>query len=289
MAYTTVKTPIVYYGGKTAILNHLLPMVPAHECYLEAYAGGATLFWAKEPVKNETINDQLKIVVNFYRTLKNKYSPLKRMIERTLIGRDIHNEALNVVRAHKKGLKVDSVKLAWAFWVCTNFAFSNKIGGGYKYSNDMSVSVPDTLIKRKQQFTEALVTRIEHAYIENDDAIKIAKSRNTKKTFTYLDPPYPGTDQGHYSGKSLPGGNKFTFVEYEKLLTWCAEECAGNFLLSGYNTEMLSSFIKANGWFKKEITHKVTPNHPTRFTTKKTKTEVLVSNYDTPCGTLKLF
>lgn len=30
MAYTKVKTPIVYYGGKTAILNHILPLIPEH-------------------------------------------------------------------------------------------------------------------------------------------------------------------------------------------------------------------------------------------------------------------
>jgi len=50
MAYTKVKTPIVYYGGKTAILNHLMEMVPVHEVYTETFFGGGTLFWAKDPV-----------------------------------------------------------------------------------------------------------------------------------------------------------------------------------------------------------------------------------------------
>jgi DNA adenine methylase len=66
MAYTQVKTPIVYYGGKTSIVNHLLDMVPVHEVYTETFFGGGTLFWAKDPVKNETINDRLDIVINFY-------------------------------------------------------------------------------------------------------------------------------------------------------------------------------------------------------------------------------
>lgn len=289
MANTVVKTPIVYYGGKTGIMNHILPLVPVHENYCEEFAGGAALFFAKKPAKNETINDRLKIVVNFYRTLKLRYRPLKRLIDSTLIGRDIHNEGLEVIRAHKRGEKVDSVRLAWAFWVCTNFAFSNKIGGGYKYSNDMSVSVPDTLAKRKAEFTEALVARIEHAYIENDDALKVARSRNTMKTFHYFDPPYPDTYQGHYSGKGLPGGDKFGWSEYEQLLMFCATECTGKFLLSGYNSEMLERFINEFGWYKLEIEHKVTPNHPTRFSSRKTKVEVLVRNYATSCGTLKLF
>lgn len=166
MAYTQVKSPIVYYGGKTSILPHLLEMVPVHEVYTETFFGGGTLFFAKSPVKNETINDRLDIVINFYRVLKNNYKRLKTMIDATLIGRSIHNEALNTIRIHKNGVLVDRVNLAWAFWVCTNFAYSNKIGGGYKFSNDMSVSTPDTLAKRKANFTMHLVERIQHAYIE---------------------------------------------------------------------------------------------------------------------------
>lgn len=284
-----VKTPIVYYGGKTSIQNHLLDLVPIHETYFEGFAGGATLFFAKDPVKNETINDRLQIVVNFYRTLKLKFKPLKRLIDATLIGRDIHNQGLKLINAHKAGKHVNDVKLAWAFWMCTNFAYSNKIGGGYKYSNDMSVSVPQTLSTRKSNFTDALVARIEHCYIENDDCLKIANSRNRPKTFNYFDPPYPGQDQGHYGGRALPGGAPYGWDDYEKLLIWCATKCTGKFLLSSYNSEMLDGYTKIYGWNKKEITHKISgikSHNPAK--NRYDKTEVLIYNY-TPHGTLKLF
>lgn len=273
MAYTQVKTPIVYYGGKTSILPHLLEMVPVHEVYTETFFGGGTLFFAKAPVKNETINDRLDIVINFYRVLKSDFKRLKKMIDATLIGRSIHNEALNTIRIHKLGVLVDRVNLAWAFWVCTNFAFSNKIGGGYKYSNDMSVSVPDTLAKRKAIFTDLLVERIQHAYIENDDALKIMRSRNVKKAFHYVDPPYPNADQGHYSG--------YTFDDYKLLLDFLGTECKGKFLLSSYNSEMLNQYIKIHGWHKKEITMRIGGSRETKATLnrKLDRTEVLVSNY----------
>lgn len=277
MANTIVKTPIVYYGGKTAIINHLLEMVPVHEVYTETFFGGGTLFWAKDPVKNETINDRLDIVVNFYRVLRTNFKKLKKEIDATLIGRSIHNTALGIIRHHKNGSMVDKVQLAWAFWVCTNFAYSNKVGGGYKYSNDMSVAVPATLRKRKQDFTERLVARIENAYIENDDAIKVLNSRNVAKAFHYLDPPYPNADQGHYAG--------YTFDEYRNLLDFLTYEVKGKFLLSSYNSEMLTAYTISQGWYKKEITHQI--KAPRKSGDK--KVEVLVSNYSTPCGTLKLF
>ncbi len=98
MANTVVKTPIVYYGGKTAIMSHLLEMVPVHEVYTETFFGGGALFWAKNPVKNETINDRLDIVINFYRVLRTNFNKLKKLVDATLIGRSIHNEALTVIR-----------------------------------------------------------------------------------------------------------------------------------------------------------------------------------------------
>ena len=65
-----MRTPIAYYGGKQALLSYILPLVPDHKIYTEIFAGGASLFWAKKPAKNETINDRLGIVVNFYQVLK---------------------------------------------------------------------------------------------------------------------------------------------------------------------------------------------------------------------------
>jgi len=111
----------------------------------------------------------------------------------------------------------------------------------------MSVAVPDTLAKRKSDFTENLVERIQHAYIENDDAIKILQSRNVKKAFHYLDPPYPNADQGHYKG--------YTFQDYDQLLYFLGTECKGKFLLSSYNSEMLDHNINIYGWHKKRNYH----------------------------------
>ncbi|MFO0414921.1 MAG: DNA adenine methylase [Pseudomonadota bacterium] len=290
MANTVVKTPIVYYGGKTSIIHHLLELVPLHEVYTETFFGGGSLFFAKDPVKNETINDRLNVVVNFYRCLKLHYRPLKKLIEATLISRHIHYEALRLIQNFNKvhGANIAAlgtrkkIELAWAFWVSTNFAYSNKIGGGYKYSNHMSVSVPDTLHKRKMQFTEALAERLQHAYIENEDALKILRSRNVDKAFHYIDPPYPNADQGHYAG--------YGWDQYENLLKFLAQECKGKFALSSYNSEMLSGYASIYNWHKREITHKITGRKDSNFAANRSeRTEVIVTNYSSTCNTLKLF
>jgi len=38
-----MKTPISYYGGKQALLKHILPLIPKHKLYTEAFCGGAAV------------------------------------------------------------------------------------------------------------------------------------------------------------------------------------------------------------------------------------------------------
>lgn len=273
-----MKTPIVYYGGKTAIIPHLLEMVPKHEIYTETFFGGGALFWAKDKVQNETINDTRGDVINFYKVLKTRYRELKYLIDQSIMARDFHRHANSLLRASWRGEKVDPVNLAWAFWFASNFSYSRKLGSGMSYSNDRGNQVPDNVRQKKVEFTEILVRRIEHAYIENDNALKILESRNVPKAFHYIDPPYCNADMGHYRAS-------FSWIEYRQLLEWCAYHCKGKFLLSNYNSEMLDAFIRIHGWYKKEIIHRIKAPRKSG----NAKIEVLVSNYSTPCGTLKLF
>lgn len=51
-------SPIVpWIGGKRRLAGELLPMFPAHTCYVEAFAGAAALYFMKEPAEVEVLND----------------------------------------------------------------------------------------------------------------------------------------------------------------------------------------------------------------------------------------
>lgn len=74
------RTPISYYGGKQSMLPILLSMLPEHTTYIEPFFGGGALFWAKEPVKVEVINDFNANVCNFYEVLKTNFTELQEMV-----------------------------------------------------------------------------------------------------------------------------------------------------------------------------------------------------------------
>lgn len=259
-----MKTPITYYGGKQSIIHELLPMVPYHTIYTEAFFGGGTMFFEKDPVLNETINDRLDVVVNFYRQIKFNYANLKKLIDASLISRTELREAIRVI---KQKDKCQPVAVAWAFWYCCNFSFMNKIGGGLKYSKDTTVLVPRMLQNKKNEFTELLVQRLQNTTIECNEAVYILKTRNARTAFHFIDTPYVGSDQGHYKG--------FSEKDFIDVMDACAD-LKGKFLLTHYQHPILSEAIDKNGWYMRQITYKLKSARKGR----NTKTEWLVTNYD---------
>ncbi len=66
-----MKPVVPWMGGKRRLAKHLLPLFPAHQTYVEPFAGGAALFFMKQPAKVEIINDVNGELVNLYRVIKN--------------------------------------------------------------------------------------------------------------------------------------------------------------------------------------------------------------------------
>jgi len=121
---------------------------------------------------------------------------------------------------------------------------------------------------RKERFTEELAIRLQNVQIESTDALYIIKSRDSKESFFYCDPPYYNSDCGHYDGYSLE--------DFQNLLK-VLSEIKGKFLLSSYPSEPLLEATKAFGWNMWSLEQKVTVNAKSGYL--KRKVEVLTANY----------
>jgi DNA adenine methylase len=256
-----MRTPITYYGGKQLMLPHILPNIPQHEIYTEAFFGGGAVFFAKEPSTVEVINDMNGEVVNFYNVMQLDFWKLNNMIQATLHSRELYRDAQVMYNSPHL---FDPIQRAWAFWILCNQGFSSKIGSwGYDKSGNSMVK---RLATKKTDVTIALRTRLEHVQIECNDAPTVIMSRDTGDTFHYIDPPYIGSNQGHYDG--------YTPAHYRVLLD-CMEKMEGKFLQSSYWSDELREYVERNKW------HVRTYNKPVSVGTKKVKrkTEVLVANY----------
>ncbi|MDO5969302.1 DNA adenine methylase [Flavivirga aquimarina] len=258
-----IKTPITYYGGKQNLAKTIVDLIPEHTVYTEAFAGGAAIFFLKDKVRNEIINDTDAFVTIFYKVLHGDFETLKSKINTTAYSRVVYNVALNM---YKHPVFFTDLQRAWAFFVLTNMGFSGRIGSFGCYTKGNKAMGWEN---KKKLLTPQLKERLKGTQIECTDALKILKLRDSIDTFHYIDPPYFNSNMGHYEG--------YTLKDFTALLE-LLKTLKGKFILSSYPSEILTKFIKHNGWHTKSIEQLVSANQ-TKSKKHKTKTEVLTANF----------
>ncbi|WP_279172853.1 DNA adenine methylase [Tannerella forsythia] len=256
-----MKTPITYYGGKQKMLKIILPMIPEHDIYVEPFFGGGAVFWAKEPVNVEFVNDKNGEVANFYRVLKNDFDALKKQIDSTLHSEFMHKEARSIYFAPEGH---DKIMRAWAVWVLSHQSFYSILGSTWKCAKTRNIA--KQLQRRKEAFSDDYSCRLERTSIFCRDALDIIKKADHEDAFHYVDPPYFNADMGHYGG--------YTRDDFVALLDTLSN-VRGKFMLSSYPSDVLLEYASRLGWHTYEF-------ELSRSAGGGRKVEVLTLNYTPP-------
>jgi DNA adenine methylase len=242
------------------MLKHILPMIPKHSVYVEPFAGGAAVFWAKEAAKIECLNDKNGFVVNFYLQLKTNFEELKQIIDATPYSRDVYKRAMTIYEVPHMFTPEER---AWAFWVGTVQGYSNKIGSWR--SNSLTGKETSMADNKKIAFTQELSARLSRVQIENKDALVLISDMDSDDTFFYVDPPYVGSNQGHYGG--------YEQQHFDALIDTLSG-IKGKFLLSSYPNERLALMTVKHKWLSKGIDMNLSASNSS-----KRKVEMLTWNY----------
>ena len=257
-----MKTPITYYGGKQTMLKHILPLIPKHSTYTEAFCGGAAVLFAKRPVQSEVINDINMELTNFYWVAKVYYPDLKREIDKTLHSRDMHAHAAHINQYPRFFTPAQS---AWAVWALCKMSFASMMDGSFGY--DFGGGMPKKLRNAKDEFTNALCSRLENVTIENRDALEVIRTYDSSNTFHFVDPPYINSDCGHYEG---------TFDEHcMNRLLQLLERIKGKFMLTMFPFSHIEEYANKNGW----TIHRVERTISASKTNRRKQEEWIVCNY----------
>lgn len=260
-----MKTPISYYGGKQTMLKHILPLIPHHTLYTEAFCGGAAVLFAKRPADCEIINDLNRGLVNFYLVAKRHYNLLKIEIDGTLHCRDQHAHAMHIAQ-HPDFFS--PAQWAWAIWTLSKLSFASMQDGSFGY--DFQGTMTTKITNAKDSFTEALCKRLENVTVENRDALEVIRCYDSPTAFHFVDPPYINSDCGHYEG-SFNEENMRSLLE---LLS----RVKGRFMLTMFPLDMIQQFAEKEGWIIHCIERTISASKESR----RKQEEWMVCNYEPP-------
>ncbi|MDW5419054.1 DNA adenine methylase [Iodobacter sp. CM08] len=209
-------TPIIpWMGGKRRLAKHILPLFPEHSCYVEPFCGAAALYFLKEPVKVEVINDVNGELVNLYRIVRHHLEEFVRQFKWALTSRQIF-KWLQITPEET----LTDIQRAARFFYLQKMAFGGKVDG--QTFGTATTTPPRLNLLRLEEDLSAAHLRLSRTYIENLDWAACIKKYDREHTLFYCDPPYWGT-AGY--------GVEFGLHEYQRMAE-LAKSITGHMIIS---------------------------------------------------------
>ena len=76
-----INSPFRYAGGKFYARKLIFEYIPKHRSYVEPFAGGASIFFAKEKVDSNWLNDIDSGLINCLEVIRDKPGELIRRLD----------------------------------------------------------------------------------------------------------------------------------------------------------------------------------------------------------------
>lgn len=261
-----MKPPVPYFGGKQRIAAEIVALLPAHDHYVEPYAGGLSVFLAKQSAPMETLNDLDGHMVTFWRVLRDRPRDLIAACELTphsraemVLSRDV-NDGLD---------EIEVARRVWVHLTQGRSGISTLTGWRFYLDGGSTATSIAGYLDGYRRRMPAAAARLRGAQLECRDALEVIEDYGSKPgTLLYVDPPYlPGLRR---SGAYRVEADDVHHAALLEALRGCTAKVA----LSGYASELYDDAL--SGWVRTEIqastqqAHKVGAN---------ARTEVLWTNY----------
>ena len=211
----SAKPLVPWIGGKRKLADHIFPLFPGHQCYVEPFCGAAALFFLKQPSEVEVLNDINGDLVNLYRIVKHHLEELYKQFKWALTSR-LNWEWLQITPPET----LTDVQRAARFLYLQKLAFGGKVDG--QTFGTATTSRPRFNIFTLEQDLADAHYRLSNTTIEHLCWDKVVAKYDRPHTLFYCDPPYWQTE-----GYGVP----FSWGEYEKL-EYLARTIKGQMIIS---------------------------------------------------------
>ena len=202
-----INSPFRYAGGKFYARKLIIEHIPEHDFYIEPFAGGASIFFAKAKVKNNWLNDIDKDLINCLTIIRDFPEKLIERLKDEKATKERHGYFKN---EFKPKSKLDRA-VRWFYLNRTSYSGIMNMqncywGYGEKYSMRPE-NWPRNILRTSEKLQGVKLT-----YLDFDDLIKEVP----KNSFLFIDPPYFNADQDKFYACSFKKDDHFRLAKILK-------------------------------------------------------------------------
>lgn len=184
-----INSPFRYAGGKFYARKLLIDHLPPHISYVEPFAGGASIFFAKDKVEKNWLNDIDQDLMNCYITIRDYPEKLIEKLKGEKATKDRHTY-------YKKQFSPKSDldrSVRWFYLNRTSYSgIMNMQNCFWGYGDKFSMrpeNWPRNILRTS--------TKLQNVKLTSFDFEKVIKEAEDN-SFLFIDPPYFNADQGKF-------------------------------------------------------------------------------------------
>lgn len=245
-------------GGKSRVSKTIVSKIPDHTIYVEPFVGGGSIYFQKDIVKTNIINDKNQYLINYYKKMA-------RLSPHELRGckRPNHKQWERI----KKKFDHDKPLNTCEFWQVLSGSYACKIEtwGAWKQKNKRAGKpISINVIKNLAHYQN----KLNKTKILNQDYKIIIQRYDGKNVFFYVDPPYPDAVRYHQP------------IVDPKDVAHSLKNVKGKVMIS-YNNHpsVRAAFPKSDGWKIQYLPVPYTMQDNYKKTYNKLHKELLITNF----------
>lgn len=203
----SINSPFRYAGGKFYARNLILKHIPPHSHYVEPFAGGSSIFFAKSKVENNWLNDIDKALINTYLIIRDRPEELIKYLAGEQATKERHTYYKNDFIP-----QTDLEKAArWFYLNRTSYSGIMKPQNCYWGYGDKYSMRPENWPRNIRRTSEKL-QNVEITCWDFEQVIKIVPD----EAFLFIDPPYFNADQDKFYTHSFSRNDHYRLCEMLK-------------------------------------------------------------------------
>lgn len=188
-----VRSPLIWFGGKSKLASKLISLMPPHKTYVEVFGGAAHVLASKPLVSTEVYNDIDGDLVNFLLVLRDKRVELQHACSTLPYSRELFE------RWKGEELPKNNFERAvrWFYLNRSGIAKGNTQKTGWRHGREVNTA---RAYRHACDDLQNFARRMDHVMIECSDFAYILDAYDTDLTLFYLDPPYVGNEKQYQGG-----------------------------------------------------------------------------------------